>query len=87
MEPSFDGVFSQSAREPSQQQWEMLKKLDSSSISLEEFLHHWRLNKTQLARVCGCDRRTIHRWLSQKYELTESQKKRLSLVHRLWSRS
>jgi hypothetical protein len=85
---SLNGVgFSRCGRVPSAHQWKMLEKLDDASISLEEFLEHWRLNKTQLAQILGCDRGTVRRWLAHTSEPSCEQKWRLAMVHRLWSRT
>jgi DNA-binding protein Fis len=83
MQPLSESIFSDLAREPSAQQWQMLTKLDSSTITIEEFLQHWRLNKTQLAKLLRCDRGTLRR---HSFRLTPQQQQRLALVHRLWSR-
>jgi DNA-binding XRE family transcriptional regulator len=72
---------------PSARQWEMLKKLDASAITLDEFLSHWRLNKTQLAQVVGCDRKTVYRWFANDSEPSFEHQLRMALVHRLWSKT
>jgi hypothetical protein len=87
MEPLSEDNFSEFAREPLPHHWQMLNKLDETSITLDEFLRHWRLNKTQLARLVGCDRKTVRRWLAHLSEPTGEQKWRLGIIHRLWSRT
>lgn len=89
MEASNGGDFPQNfgGRVPSIHQWEMLKKLDDTSITLDEFLKHWRVTKTQLAELTGCHRSTVKRWMAHVSEPSEEQRLRLGLIHKLWSRT
>jgi hypothetical protein len=86
MESFSDDDFSGFARQPSAHHWQMLRKLDEESLSPNDFLNYWRLNNSELARILGCDRKTVRSWLARKTEPNLEQKRRLGLVHKLWSR-
>jgi hypothetical protein len=73
-------------RVPTNQQWAALRKLDETSMTLDEFCSHWELNNTHLGKLLGCNRQTIRRYLNHQSELTKQQEVRLGLVHKLWSR-
>ena len=73
-------------REPSSNHWELLRKLDGSVMSVEEFLQRWELNKTQLANILGCDRATVRRFIKGGCRLSKKYQQRLALVNHLWSK-
>jgi hypothetical protein len=73
-------------RVPSNQQWAALRKLDETSMTLDEFCSHWELNNIHLGKLLGCDRQTIRRYLNHQNQPTKHQELRLGLVHKLWSR-
>lgn len=73
-------------RVPTNQQWAALRKLDETSMTLDEFCQHWEVNNTHLGKLIGCDRQTIRRYLNHQTQPTKHQELRLGLVHKLWSR-
>lgn len=74
-------------RVPNNQQWAALKKLDEQSMSLDKFCSCWQLNNVCLAKLLGCDRKTIRRYLNHESQPSKQQEFRLGLIHKLWSRT
>ena len=74
-------------RVPSNQQWSALERLDEHSMTIDEFCSHWELSNVHLAKLLGCDRKTIRSYLTHKSRLSKQQQCRLALVHKLWSRT
>lgn len=73
-------------RVPTNQQWAALRKLDESSMTLDDFCRHWEVNNTHLGKLLGCDRQTIRRVLNHQTQLSKQQESRLGLIHKLWSK-
>lgn len=79
-------VDNSEAVQPTHHQWEMLKRLDDRVMSLDEFLQHWKLTRTQIAFLLGSDKNTVLHWLTGICKPPQRHLRRLAVVHRLWSK-
>jgi hypothetical protein len=77
-------------RYPNKRHWNLLSELDSHTLEPEEFLRHWEVSHSDLARICKCSVPTVDRWFSKgknHREPSEQHKRRLAITHRLWSKA
>jgi hypothetical protein len=72
-------------KRPSYRHWRFLLDEGKSDFGLRDFLQHWEVTPTEIARICCCSRRSVYRWLNGA-DLPDSYRFRLIYVHQLWLR-
>ncbi len=75
----------QCPRVPTKELWEIINTINIKPMSPQEFISYWDINYLQIALICGCSRRTVQRWFSNKYTPENHYLIRLALVHYIWT--
>ena len=77
-------------RYPRQEHWQSLDKLSDLLMEPQEFVSHWRVSHSELAKIVGCSESTVAHWFcrnSTNRALPNNYHKlRLAMVHKLWSK-
>lgn len=77
-----------SHRYPNRIQWQMLSKLQSNLMELEDFVSRWKVSHKELAKICCCSPDTVDRWFirtAKRREPTLHHKLRLGITNKLWT--